>query len=608
MRSKNPTRPAPAIAGKPPLAAPAWLRPATLVLAALVLVAWFSPPVADTDAWWHLKTGQYIVQQHRLPVPDPFAYTTYKAGQSYAGEEITRYFNLTHEWLAQAALYGAYAAGGFTGLVLMRAIMLTLFCGLVALMAYRRSGSIYRAIGAALATALVARAFAADRPQLFTYIFVLVTIYLLDTRRRLWLLPPMFLIWANCHAGFFLGWVMVGIYCAESLYLRWRGKPLAEERTMWLAGISAILVSGLNPNGFRIVQVMRSYRSSPMQSQIWEWQYPKFWEVTPFSVLLFGAVLVLLLNRRRVRPVDWLLLLVFGASGLLAFRNIIFSAVAGSILIAAYFPEWKNKLEASAWVQVAVLFAAAFLAAHGQPLAAAVSLGIALLVWMGKAPVLAEFAFAVMLFTYFAAFVITERAFQFRASNIVPAEAADFLLQHHIQGRMFNTYTQGGYLIWRLWPQMQVFVDGRALNEQVFNDTRRIGMNADEVGGKSGEELLKEYGVDIIVMDGFEPVSGMANYLPAALADPKQTEWKLVYRDVHDVIYMRHPPPDVPVLNTFDALAGMEEQCQYQVDHDSPACTKGMIDVFSRIGDQARLRKWMSIYQSAHVEDKFTRF
>ena len=36
-----------------------------------------------------------------------------------------------------------------------------------------------------------------------------------------------------------------------------------------------------------------------------------------------------------------------------------------------------------------------------------------------------------------------------------------------------------------------------------------------------------------------------ANYLPAALADPKQTEWKLVFRDVHDVIYMRNPPPDV---------------------------------------------------------------
>jgi hypothetical protein len=254
------------------------------------------------------------------------------------------------------------------------------------------------------------------------------------------------------------------------------------------------------------------------------------------------------------------------------------------------------------------LLIGAFLAARGQPVAAAASLGIALLLWTGKTPILAEFAFAIMLFAYVCAFVISDRAFQFRASKTVPVPACDFLLQHHIQGRMFNSYAQGGYLIWRLWPQLQVFVDGRALNEQVFSDTRRIGANADDVGGKSAEELLKEYGIDIIVMDGFEAVSGMANYLPVALADPKQTEWKLVFRDLHDVIYMRHPPPDVPVLNTFDALAGMEEQCQYQVDQSSPACTKGMIDVFSRIGDQVRLRKWMTIYQNAQVEGKFAQF
>jgi hypothetical protein len=579
----------------------------TFGLAALLLLLWFSPPVSDPDAWWHLKTGQYILQNHRLPVPDPFAYTTY-TGNQYAGEEITRYFNLTHEWLAQVALYGAYAGGGFTGLVLMRAFGLTLFCGLVGWLAYRRSESFYRALGAAFATALVARAFAADRPQYITFIFLLATIHVLDTRRRLWLLPPLFLIWANCHAGFFLGWVVVGLYCAESLYLRWREKPVSGERTLWAAGISAILISGLNPNGFRVVQVMRNYRSSPMQSQIWEWQYPKFWEVTPFTVLLFGAVMIMLLNRRRVRPVDWLLVAVFGASGLLAFRNIIFGAFIGAAMIAAYLPRWKARLGALEWAQVAALVAAAYFAAAGQPRWAAAVLGIALLLWSGKAPMLAEFALSGMLLYGIGAFVGEGRAFVFRAADTMPSAAADFLVAHHIQGRMFNVYMQGGYLIWRLWPQMQVFVDGRALNEKVFQDGQRIGMNADETGGKSGEALLQEYGIDIIIMDGFEPISGQALYLAARLADPKQTEWKLVFRDVHEVIYMRHPPADVPVLNTFDALAGLEEQCQFLVGNGMPACTKGMIDVFARIGDRARLNKWMSIFRGAHVESTFTRF
>src|SRR5438067_1732434 len=111
-----------------PAAAPAWLRPAIIVLAAFLLIALYSVESADTDTWWHLKTGQYILEQHKLPVPDPFAWTTYLGKAAYRGEETTRYFNLTHEWLSQVLLYGSFKAGGFTGLILMRALWLTAFC------------------------------------------------------------------------------------------------------------------------------------------------------------------------------------------------------------------------------------------------------------------------------------------------------------------------------------------------------------------------------------------------------------------------------------------------------------------------------------------------
>ena len=41
----------------------------------------------------------------------------------------------------------------------------------------------------------------------------------------MWVLPPIFLFWANCHGGFFMGFVVLGVYCAESLWQRFRGKP-----------------------------------------------------------------------------------------------------------------------------------------------------------------------------------------------------------------------------------------------------------------------------------------------------------------------------------------------------------------------------------------------
>ncbi len=102
--------------------------PAAIAAVAIFLLGLFSGEIFDPDFWWHLKTGQYIVQHHRLPVPDPFAYTTAGAAPGYPGEEQTRQFNLTHEWLAQVVMYGAYALGGFPAVVFLRALLLTAAC------------------------------------------------------------------------------------------------------------------------------------------------------------------------------------------------------------------------------------------------------------------------------------------------------------------------------------------------------------------------------------------------------------------------------------------------------------------------------------------------
>jgi hypothetical protein len=159
---------------------------------------------------------------------------------------------------------------------------------------------------------------------------------------------------------------------------------------------------------------------------------------------------------------------------------------------------------------------------------------------------------------------------------------------------MFNTYEFGGYLIWRLYPQQKVFIDGRALNESVFLDYRRIAYNADSTGGKSAEELLRDYGIGVILMDGFEFGMGSPYLLVAALSDPRQIEWKLVYRDAQAVIFMRQPPPGVQPVNPFEALAAMEDQCAEHLRHDPvhPGCAAGMADLFSRIGDAVRASKW----------------
>jgi hypothetical protein len=526
----------------------------------ILLLGLFSRDIYDSDFWWHLRSGQYIAEKHTLPSPDPFSWTTPGARNVYAGEARNRQFNLTMEWLSQIIFYAVWHVGGPGAIVAARAGSLAAMCGLVGWIAWRRRGNLYAALFAAFATATVAREFALDRPYQITYLALAASLAILEARRFLWLLPPIFIVWANCHAGFFLGWIAVGAYCAEALVQR------RKDARLWLVSVFAVLASGLNPNGFLIVPTLLNYRSSFLISRLNEWAKPALWPPTAFSVLLAAAVVVLLLARRQVRVSDWLLFAAFAAAAVTAQRNIILVGILAPILIAAYLP-WK--WNPPAWTP--------YLAA------ALLTLGLGAVVARGN-------------------------AFQSRvAAWRVPEGASRFLMKHHITQPMFNSYEYGGYLLWRLWPQQRTFIDGRALSEAVFQDYARILYNHDASDGlPSGEDLLNRYAVQVIVMNTFEYTSGAVYALAPALADPSQTVWKLVYNDPQALVFMRTPPAGVTPLNSLDVLTHMEDECGLHIDREpgTTGCARSLGQVFAKVGDFSRARKWIGYYlENPHAPD-----
>lgn len=533
-----------------------------LALSAFLLLGIFSKEISDPDFWWHLRTGEYIATAHRLPVPDPFAYTTATSRPAYPGEERTRRFNLTHEWLAQVLMFAIYRGTGFGGIVLVRAAMLAALCGLAGAVAWWRRRSFYAALACAFLTASVAQEFAADRPYQVTWLLLACTIAILEVRRWMWLLPPLFLIWANCHGGYFLGWLVLGAYSAEAIFLGLRKRPDSRARELWTVSALSIAVSGANPNGFQIVRTLMDYRASFMTRHLLEWARPQLWPPGAFSILLATAALVLLWARRRVRVVDWLLFTAFASAALTAQRNTILIGYLAPVLIVTYFP-WTFRLS-TATRNAAVPIAAALLVAGGL-----------------------------------AAGLATGSFFQLRAAEWrYPAGAADFLLAHGITQPMFNTYEYGGYLIWRLAPRQRVFIDGRALSESLFMDYARILYNHDASDGKSGQELLDQYGVQVIVMNTFEYGSGLVYVLAPALADPQQTTWKLVYSDAQALVLMRTPPPGVQPLDSMQVLTHMEAECELHITGDPryTRCARALGQVFAKIGDRKRARQWIGIY------------
>jgi len=566
---------------KPVVKAPAvprrWLEITAIALGAVCLMGLFTTEIADTDFWWQLKTGQYVVQNRALPLPDPFAYTTSIAAQAHPGEELVRHFNLTHEWASQALMYVAWSIGGFALLVLIRGAMLAAICGLAGLLAARLSKNLYIGIGAAFAAASVAIEFRSDRPALVTFLFVALFITLLELRVAVWALPPLALLWANCHGGFFLGWVVLGAYALEALPLgRWR-KPAPDWRRIWVVTICSVAVSFLNPNGFGVVATLFEYRRSAMTANLFEWFQPYLWGPPyGFDILLYGSALGLILAWRKVRLAHWALFAAFATASLLAFRNIMLVGFLGPVLIAAYLlpraGEWLRKL-------VPVLRASIPWLAP-----AAIAIGIAVGVLQG-------------------------RFFQLRTAEwTIPAGAADYLLANHITGRMFNTWAQGGYLVWRLWPQERVFIDGRALSESLNRDYQQILNNLpgpiDQLTGPRAE-LIDRYGIQVVVMNTIEWVSGGIYPLTVALGNPNSTEWQLVYDDPQALVFLRNPPAGTAVLDNKigRVLVHMDTECEAYIAHapEFPNCARSMFDFWMRSKQPERAVRMLRLYLTHEV-------
>ncbi|MEX2299580.1 MAG: hypothetical protein WD733_01515 [Bryobacterales bacterium] len=563
----------------PPAALPRPWRVGLLILAGALLWGSYATEIADTDFWWHLKTGQYIFETRSLPAPDPFSYTTDLGAPSYEGEQQVRQFNLTHEWLAQLLLFVVYEAGGFPLLALWKGLLLSAFCAIAGYLAAWRSGNFFVGLAAAFAGMPVVKLFAADRPPLLTFLLVAVFVLILEKYfagewdRWVWLLIPLQWAWANLHGGFFLGWVVLGAYVAGSWNL-----PAERRKRLWIAAGASLAASAVNPNALNVFEVLTNYRASYLTATLIEWKRPPLWGPPyTFNVLLYLAAAVLLLNVKKVRIPDALLFLAFSAAALMAFRNVIFMAFLAPVLLASYgWPMISPRLAAAPQRMIATANHASTVA--GVTLAAALAFG------------------------FFGGSLFQLRAAEWR----FPQQAAGFLRGNGLEARLFNSYEYGGYLIWSLWPQQQTFIDGRALNESVYRDYQKIlyaSASSQDESRRERDRLLDQYGVELVVMNGFEYVTGVIYPLVLAMANPQNTAWQLVFADEGAVIFARDSEGNRDLiagrrLEKVRVLEHLEASCRIYIEHDPelPNCARTLGFLFLQGGDRQRARAALALY------------
>ena len=470
-----------------------------VIILALGLFVMACRNVTDPDVWWHLRTGQIILQTRHVPRADPYSYT--RLGAPW----------IDHEWLSQVLIYFLFRTGSW--------IALTVTFGLVVaaallLMFARSPGKPYIAAVVTLLGAFASAPSWGTRPQMITFLLASVALLLLEYSyhqpRLLWCFPPLTVLWSNLHAGYALGIGLLVLFAlgdALDAAFGFSSSTELESRLKTLLPVlgCSLAVVVINPYGARLYAYpFQTLHSRSMATYISEWVSPDFHEARYVSLaLMILATLVLpVFSPRRLRPRELLLLLVATYAALRSVRHIPLYVLVAAPILSAMLDSWIAGFRRES--PAARLLTRPRIACNLLLLAGFLLFVVARL-----------------------NFVVTHQA-QAEAKQF-PAAAVSYLRAHHPPGAMLNHYDWGGYFIWQL-PQYPVFVDGRA---DVYGDALEDERSSLYwILRRDWQEVLERRGIRLVVLPPDAPLVTALSLAPG---------WKQVYADSQAAILTRQP-------------------------------------------------------------------
>jgi len=479
--------------------------------------------IGDPDFWWHLKTGQLIVENRALPAADPFNFTGDPTVVTLRERVILKGY-----WLWQVIAYGFFHWFGFKGIKLLGALTLA---------------STYAAIGFSLLRSRIRGAvalpllgislfffqnfYALERPQIVSFLFGAILVSLFVAIRRgerpsLWLYPLM-AVWANMHGGVVVGVILLALFAAGSVWDCRQDRTRLRAILLWCLG--GVLASLINPNGPGYF--LESLRMTNQGLTDWVTEYRStFWmfvHKTKVIALLWVVAVIhfacLARNWRQSRVTDWLVPGFLVTIGVMYLRNV-------------------------AFIGVALLPMTALAVEQALPARAEV---------VRRVEQLTGLAVIFIVTALLAYICVMDWRWRDRGdinTDSVPRTLTEFLEKAPLEGNIFNQYFWGGYLLWELYPQYKLFIDGRGLDEQVFHDYMMITTVSlqDEGGKPEYQSLLEKYQVDYVVMHNQMEFGLVQKLLKYLLADKN---WAPIYLDNSGFVLARISEKTRHVLETY---------------------------------------------------------
>jgi hypothetical protein len=388
----------------------------------------------DGDLPRHLLMGKVVLETGVAPTQEIFSYV-------YENKPYT-----PHEWLADVIYYALYTGFGLNGVVLLASILITTTFGLLYSEATQQNAKPFLTFLLMMLGAFVTSIHWVTRPHLFTMLFLAIWIVLIDRLHRgipvkIRIFPILMLFWANIHAEFIAGFLVLMAYIAGSVWQYFFQRSNAVSKTIkQLLAISVFSfgASMINPVGLRTWDIVVGYvNNSYLLSRIAETRPPDFTQVEyfPLLTLLGTAIFLLLTKRNKFAPSHFFLLLGFGIMSLLSARNahltgLIFPFVLSTAFVGATGFQLMERIETT--------IKRIENQANGGISSIVVTLLISALVIIGPMGKLNRFE-----------------------PTVFPVEAVRWLETHPQSGRMFNAFDWGGYILFHLWPGQKTFIESQ---------------------------------------------------------------------------------------------------------------------------------------------------
>jgi hypothetical protein len=506
--------------------------------------------IFTSDFGTHIAIGREIVQTRTIAEKEFLNYPS-----------LGRY-NPNGEWGFQAILYLVFSVGGVYGVsFLVWAVVFATFL-LLHRGAVLRGAHPLLAVLAIFAFSGFLRIRIQPRPEIFTYFFIALTIFLFSeyffgTRKKLiYLFPPAVLVWANSHPTYLMAFLLCGAFVADRLaHAIWRKEFRWATLKAWifppvLVGLAGVILCGLNPHGYNAILAPLHLLARGTGGGGGSSILMSISELTPVkgtgffvyykAAALFAVVSLLLgLAGRRVYLLDLFLFVIAFKGAWDSARAVsmmgLFLSQGTSLHLTGFFsrlPEWfpgvtagKEKLpgkEKRRRKEKAPLRETPVPERRRRPLGPVVIASLAVFALISFGGITLVFSFSQLEY----GLGMTEHKFSF--------PAAEFLRKNPVPGKMFNFFDIGGFLDWKLYPQALTFLDGRTYNQEVFMEHQVV------TGAMSGwEKVLEKYGINYIVLKSMDS-SGMILPIVPVLANAP--DWALVFSDGLFVVFVRNAP------------------------------------------------------------------